>query len=189
MPMTPLQAAADAIRAANQNVYSSDHPDPPRRPGQRPTEPPAFSPPISVEDLSTPELRYQWEKARCYALAVIFRQWFLAYVAWARVPLDDVLELVETAALLVEATMLARNRWPQLAPPEDAGDDDGPGGITTADAAEMGLTIAAMPARKARKPKGTLPGCGTVGCVLLRRPGDAYCPTCARKMIEKWRSE
>ena len=67
------------------------------------------------------------------------------------------------AAATVEAWMLARVKWPHLAPPDEPCGDDGPGGITTADAVEMGLSVAPMPARKPRKPKGTLPGCGDRG--------------------------
>jgi hypothetical protein len=120
MPMTPLQAAADAIRAANRNVYSSDHPDPPRRPGQRPTEPPAFSPPISVEALSAVELRYQWERLRCLTAAGVFRRWLFSYVAWSGIPLDDVIEDCEWLGAMVEAMMLLRVTWPELAPAQDA---------------------------------------------------------------------
>ena len=112
---TPLQRAADDVRNANRDLYGAGLQAPPR-PGQRPVLPPEFSPPISVESLSTAELRYQWEKVRCYALAVLFRNWFLAYVAWARIPLDDVLPTVELAAATVEAWMLARVKWPHLAP-------------------------------------------------------------------------
>lgn len=181
---TPLQRAADDVRAASRRLYDAG----PLPPGPQ-VAPPEFSPPIYVEALAAPELRYQYERLRCYAMAGIFRRWLYSYVAWRGIPLDDVIEDCEWLGAMVEAVMLMRVQWPHLAPPDESDDADEPGGITVADAAEMGLTVAATPRARPRKRKGTLPGCATEGCAKLRRPGEQWCPACARKMVEKWRSE
>lgn len=164
-----------------------------------PAEPVIGETPPAVDRIIDPaelprDLRYQRERAYAVCMSLRFERWLLEHVAQHGIPLDDCLRVVTLLPIYVEAVLKARIVYPGYFPVSEVDEEDEPVDLEWDEdaAAEEGLSVYPPP-RPRTLPVPSLPGCHGTGedggeCRLLRRYGDLFCPSCARKERQRMRA-